>query len=105
MINGSSIIHVLHFDSNAFLTNLLLTNDNVYICIGAICVLCLTYTQTHLSNTFCIKKTLMTSTSLFVVCACVLRHQTRPAVTPNDQGVAAGSPQAAHLSPRGSAEL
>lgn len=52
-----------------------------------------------------IKKTLMTSASLFVVCACVLRHQTRPAVTPNDQGVAAGSPQTAHLSPRGSAEL
>lgn len=37
--------------------------------------------------------------------ASVLRHQAGPAAPPDDQGVAAGSAQAAHFSARGSAEL
>lgn len=37
--------------------------------------------------------------------ASVLRHQAGPAAPPDDEGVAAGSAQAAHFSARGSAEL
>ena len=49
--------------------------------------------------------TSLTPVLLFAVRASVLWHQAWPAAPPNDQGVAAGSAQAAHLSPRGPAEL
>lgn len=79
----------------AFLTNVSSTIDTVFIRIGAAFqVLCLRIE--HVSNS---------SAPLFVVRASVLWHQAWPAATPDDQGVAAGPPQAAHLSPRWSAEL
>lgn len=113
LINGCSIMHVLHFDSTAFFANLLSTIDNVYICNGGChsCFMSQTHTHTracthtHTCFTFHINQTLVTSAPLFAVRASVLRHQAWPAATPNDQGVAAGSPQAAHLSPWGFAEL
>lgn len=86
----SSIFYLI-----AFLTNVSSTIDNVCACFGAAC-------QALAPSA---SGMLVTCAPLFVVRASVVRHQAWPAATPDDQGVAAGPPQAADLGPRWPAEL
>lgn len=77
-----------------------------YICNTLVtCVVC---TCCALPCAWWEKQMYCSSLTLFflsAVRASVLRHQAWPAAPPDDQGMAAGPAQAAHLSPWGTAEL